>query len=66
MADVTVVVVRNLEDMRAGDTARVPWSDKVAGMVAGGFWDVVERHDEVKAVKRGKDPAGSVGDDSNV
>lgn len=66
MADVTVVVVRTLEDMRRGDTARVPWSDKVASMVAGGYWEVVERHDVVKAVRRGKNPAEPVGNDGDV
>lgn len=67
MADVTVVVVRTLEDMRRGDTARVPWSERVAAMVAGGYWEVVERHDKPrKVVKGGGDPVESGGDAGDV
>jgi hypothetical protein len=67
MADVTVRVVRTLEDMSRGDVARVPWTDSVAAMVAGGYWEVIERHDvPVKAVKRGKNQAEPVGDDGDV
>ena len=67
MADVTIVVVRTLEDMRRGDSARVPWSERVAAMVAGGYWEVVERHDKPrKGAKSGSDPVEPGGDASDV
>lgn len=45
---VLVRVVRNLTDMRAGDTAWVDETETTSGMVAGGYWEIIGR----KTVKR--------------
>lgn len=60
MADTVLVeVVVNLTDQRAGDRAWVPETDRVRGMVAGGYWRVVDRRAERRRVKDAPDQAGS-------
>lgn len=44
MADrVLVRVIRNLTDMHEGDQAWVEETDAVTGMVAGGYFEIVDR-----------------------
>lgn len=62
MADrVLVEVIVNLTDMRRGDQAWVVETDRVLGMVAGGYWKIVSRETVKdvkprKAVNDGPDP----------
>lgn len=49
-------------DADAGTTVWLEDGPGVAGMVAGGYWEVIERRPvKVKVVKDGKDQAGSEG-----
>jgi hypothetical protein len=50
---VLIEVVVNLTDMRRGDRAWVPETDRVKGMVAGGYWKIVER--QVTSARKVKD-----------
>ena len=51
MDRVLVEVIVNLTDMRMGDRAWVPDSGRVRGMVAGGYWKIVDREVAVRKVK---------------
>lgn len=58
MSNVKVRVLVNLTDQRAGDEAWVPDGPRVRGMVAGGYWAIVDREivTKKKAVRDATDP----------